>query len=116
MAGFALGAIALLWIASALTLILWPRYFRRLAKRHELAHEIADPERGAMLATFPAGLLVLAIGWGSVGQQTLPSGIALSLGGLLLAVGGLMALIYSALWASVISRAEVAIARSTLAG
>jgi tellurite resistance protein TehA-like permease len=101
------GAIAFLWITSALTVILWPRYFRRLAKRHELAHEIADPAHGAMLATFPAGLLVLAISWGTVGQQSIPSNIALVIGAILLVVGGLMAFIYSALWASVISRVEV---------
>ena len=49
MARFTVGAIALPWIAAALTAILWPRYFRRLAKRNELAHEIADPAHGAIL-------------------------------------------------------------------
>jgi len=105
------GAIALLWIASALTVILWPRYFRRLAKRNELAHEIADPAHGAMLATFPAGLLVLAIAWSGVGQESISSNIALTIGAILLVVGGLMGFIYSALWASVISRVKVPLAK-----
>jgi tellurite resistance protein TehA-like permease len=105
------GAIALLWLATATAVLLWPRYFRRLRKRNELAHEIADPAHGAMLATFPAGLLVLAIAWGSVGPETIPNNLALSIAGALLIVGGLAALIYSPLWASVISRVEVPLAK-----
>ena len=105
------GAIAVLWIASALTVALWPRYFRRLAAQNELAHEIADPAHGAMLATFPAGLLVLAIAWGSVGQETIPSNIALLIGSVLVTVGAVIAVLYSALWASVISRVEVPLAK-----
>lgn len=105
------GAIALLWLATAIAVLLWPRYFRRLRKRNELAREIADPAHGAMLATFPAGLLVLAIAWGSVGPETIPSNLALSIAGALLVVGGLAAVIYSPLWASVISRVEVPLAK-----
>ena len=101
------GAIVLLWVATAIAVLLWPRYFRRLKKRHELAHEIADPTSGAMLATFPAGILVLAIAWGGVGQQSVPNNIALSIGGILLILGALIALIYSPVWAAVISRVEV---------
>ena len=105
------GAITLLWLATAVAVLLWPRYFRRLRKKHELAHEIADPAHGAMLATFPAGLLVLAIAWGGVGPETIPSDYALSITVVLLVVGGLTALIYSPLWASVISRVEVPLAK-----
>lgn len=101
------GAIALLWVATAIAVVLWPRYFRRLSKNYQLEHEIADPASGAMLATFPAGLLVLAIAWGGVGQESVPSNIALSIAGVLLVVGAVAALIYSPLWAAVISRVEV---------
>lgn len=63
-----------------------------------------------MLATFPAGLLVLAIGWGTVGQQSIPSNIALSIAGILLLSGAAIALIYSPVWAAVISTVEVPVA------
>lgn len=105
------GAIALLWVATAIAVLLWPRYFRRLSKKYELAHEMADPAHGAMLATFPAGLLVLAIAWGGVGQETVPSNIALSIAGVLLVFGATTALIYSPVWAAVISRVEVPLAK-----
>jgi tellurite resistance protein TehA-like permease len=105
------GAIVLLWVATAIAVVLWPRYFRRLSKNYQLEHEMADPASGAMLATFPAGLLVLAIAWGGVGQESVPSNIALSVAGVLLVVGAVAALIYSALWASVISRVEVPLAK-----
>lgn len=101
------GAIVLLWLATMIAILLAPRYFRRLRQRNALSHEIADPAHGAMLATFPAGLLVLAIAWGSVGPETIPSSVALSITGVLLVVGGLTALVYSTVWASVISRVEV---------
>lgn len=108
---FLWGAMTMLWLATVLAVLLWPRYFRRLRKKNELAHEIADPTHGAMLATFPAGLLVLAIAWGNVGPETISSNYALRIAGVLLIVGGLTALIYSPLWASVISRVEVPLAK-----
>lgn len=108
---FLWGAMTMLWLATVLAVLLWPRYFRRLGKKNELAHEIADPTHGAMLATFPAGLLVLAIAWGNVGPETISSNYALRIAGVLLIVGGLTALIYSPLWASVISRVEVPLAK-----
>ena len=105
------GAIALLWVATAIAVLLWPRYFRRLSKNYQLEHEMADPAHGAMLATFPAGLLVLAIAWGGVGQEAVPSNIALIIAGVLLVIGATTALIYSSVWAAVISRVEVPLAK-----
>jgi tellurite resistance protein TehA-like permease len=108
---FLWGATIMLWLATALAVLLLPRYIRRLSMKKELAHEIADPTQGAMLATFPAGLLVLAIAWGNVGPETIPSNFALRIAGVLLVVGGLTTLIYSPLWASVISRVEVPLSK-----
>lgn len=101
------GAIIMLWVATSMAVLLWPRYFRRLQKKNELTLEIADPAQGAMLATFPAGLLVLAIAWGTVGQDSVPNNFALIIAGILLIVGTSIAVIYSSVWASVISRVEV---------
>ena len=101
------GALAFLVGATALAVLLWPRYFRRLSKNYKLAQEIANPTNGAMLATFPAGLLVLAIAWGGVGPELIPDNIAITISGALLVVGAITALVYSAVWASMISRVEV---------
>jgi len=104
-------SIGLLWGATLLAFALWPKYFRRLSQRSALADEIADPAHGAMLATFPAGVLVLANAWGNAGQVSIPSNIALIIGGVLAVIGAVIALGYSALWASVISRVEVPLAK-----
>ena len=104
-------AIALLWIASALAILLWPRYLRRLAQRDELHAEVSDPGHGAMLATLPAGLLVLAIGWGSIGPETLPETVALWIAGILVTMGAVITVVFSAYWVSVISRREVPLER-----
>lgn len=102
-------AIVLLWLASGLTVVLWPRYFRRLAVRDQLKHEVADPAHGAMLATFPAGLMVLSVGWGVIGPKTVPFSLAMWIAGILLVIGALFAVGYAALWASTLSRAELSL-------
>lgn len=104
-------AVVVLWVGSALAVILWPRYFRRLASRHQLRDEVSDPSHGAMLATVPAGLLVLAVAWGSVGPESVPEIVAMWVSGILTAVGTLIALVYSAFWAASISAREVPLAR-----
>ena len=104
-------AIVLLWIASLVAIVLWPRYLKRLRSRHELHEEVGDPNHGAMLATLPAGLLVLAIGWGSIGPKTLPTGVALWIAGILVILGALVSIGFSAYWASTISRREVGLER-----
>ena len=58
-------AAGALVLASLLAIVLLPRYARRFSDRAALATELADPAAGAMLATLPAGLLVLAAGVGS---------------------------------------------------
>jgi tellurite resistance protein TehA-like permease len=56
-------------MATVLAVVLLPRYLRRFRDRVALVSEIGDPAHGAMLATLPAGLLILATAWGRVGWQ-----------------------------------------------
>lgn len=104
-------AVGMLWLGTVLAVVLWPRYFRRLLQRHELREEIADPSHGAMLATLPAGILVLAVGWGSVGPATLPEELAMWVAAVLVAIGTVMAMGYSAYWATSINAREVGLER-----
>lgn len=92
-------AVGFLLSASAIALWLLPRYVRRLLAPHELAAEIADPERGPLLATFPAGVLLLAGGWGLVGPHLVPTGAALAVDAVLLTVGTVVALAVGVAWA-----------------
>lgn len=101
---------ALLLLASALAIGLAPRYVRRLRQPKALADELADPAHGAMLATFPAGLLVLAICWGSIGPIIVPRPIALWTDGALLLLGVLIALPVSIAWATATARSGTALA------
>lgn len=100
-------AFVLTVLASVLALVLWPRYIRRLGKRDELRHELADPGHGAMLATFPAGFLVLAVAWARIGPEFLPLTAALTIDVVLVSVGGVSALVLSAVWATSIARSGV---------
>jgi len=93
--------------ASLAALLLWPRYLRRLTDRGALAAELADPAHGAMLATFPAGLLVLAAGWGRVGPVLIGDTAALIVDAILVTIGAVIALVLSAWWATSIGRAGV---------
>jgi C4-dicarboxylate transporter/malic acid transport protein len=99
---FAVGALL---AASVLAVVLLPRYTRRLGDRIRLAEELADPARGALLATLPAGLLVLAAAWGRVGPTLVPAGAALAVDGLLLVVGTGLAVAVGVGWSTAILRA-----------
>lgn len=100
-------AVVALLVASAAALVLWPRYLRRLADRGELTAELSDPAHGAMLATFPAGLLVLAVGWGRVGPDIIQTTAAVIVDIVLVVVGALIATVLSAWWATSIGRSGV---------
>lgn len=100
-------AVTALLAASAAALVLWPRYLRRLADRGELTAELSDPAHGAMLATFPAGLLVLAVGWGRVGPEIIPTSVAVTVDIVLVVVGAVIATVLSAWWATSIGRSGV---------
>ena len=98
-------AAGALVLASLLAIVLLPRYARRFSDRAALATELADPAAGAMLATLPAGLLVLAAGWGRVGPTMVPTGVALWVDGILLVIGAFLAVVMGTMWAAAIMRA-----------
>jgi tellurite resistance protein TehA-like permease len=96
---------AFLVVASALAVVLLPRYLSRLGDRAHLAAEVADPAHGAMLATLPAGLLVLATGWGRVGPGLVGQTAALWVDAVLLVAGTIIALGLGFAWSAAIMRA-----------
>lgn len=89
-------AQAFLVLASVLAVVLLPRYVRRFRDRAALTVEIGDPAHGAMLATLPAGLLVLATAWGRLGWE--PVGIWVAV--VLLVIGAGMALALGLVWST----------------
>ena len=109
-APFVVIANALLLVASVLALALMPRYVTRPRDRAALAHELSDPAHGAMLATFPAGLLVLAVAWARVGSEWLGSAVGLLVSAILVIAGALIAVILSVVWASAQGRGDVDLA------
>ncbi len=102
-------AVAALWLATLYAVLLSPRYLGRLRRRAGLAGEIADPARGPMLATFPAGILVLALAWGRVGGMTVPATAASAIAIALLAIGVLGALAYGIAWTAILLRSTIAV-------
>jgi len=96
-------AVALLLLATALALVLWPRYGRRLASRGDLVAELGDPGHGAMLATLPAGLLVLAVAWAKVGPEIIPLSVAIWIDIVLATIGVLLATALGITWANAIA-------------
>lgn len=90
----------LLALASVLGVALLPLYLGRIRDRAALAREIADPAQGAMLATFPAGILVLASAWANLGSAWPGAGAGLAIGAVLVAIGAALATALSVVWAS----------------
>ena len=95
--------VAFLLLATTLAVLLWPRYAARLRDRAALAAELGDPGHGAMLATLPAGLLVLAVAWGRVGPEFLPTTVAVWIDIVLLVVGTVIAVAMGVAWAGAIA-------------
>lgn len=96
-------AVSFLVIASLMAILLWPRYARRLADRGALAAELGDPGHGAMLATLPAGMLVLAVAWGRVGPEIIPTAAAVWVDIVLMVIGGAIAVALGIAWAGAIA-------------
>ena len=96
-------AVAFLLLASLLAILLWPRYGRRLVRRSELMHELGDPGHGSMLATLPAGFLVLAVAWARVGPEFLPVTAAVWVDIVLAGIGVVLALGLGIAWAHAIA-------------
>jgi len=93
-------AAVVLLVATGLAAVLAPRYARRLGDRAALGREIAHPAHGAMLATVPAGLLVLAVAWGRIGPTVLPVSTSLWINGVLLVMGVVVALPLGLAWSA----------------
>lgn len=97
-------AAAFVLLASALAVVLAPRYLRRLvpAGRQQLHRELREPAAGALLGTAPGGLLVLAVAWPRVLGE--PWGdAAYVFGGALLVLGAVLALAVGVAWAVAIA-------------
>lgn len=104
-------AIGMLWLSTILSCVLIPRYFRRLSGNHELRQEIIDPNSGAMLATLPAGVLVLAIGWGSIGPEPFPESVTVAIAAVLVGIGAAMTVAYSVAWVLGMSTSHMSLDR-----
>jgi tellurite resistance protein TehA-like permease len=100
-------ANGLLVLATVLTLGLAPLYLVRARNREALAAEIANPAQGAMLATFPGGILVYAAAWGTVGVEWLGAGLALTVCAILLVIGAGLAIALGVAWASLQTGAQM---------
>ena len=94
-------------LASLLGVILLPRYLKRFRDRLALMKEIANPTAGPMLATLPAGLLVLSAAWGRVGPELVSTGLSLWIAGVLLALGAMLVIAFSLTWALAIMQSDI---------
>lgn len=97
-------AFVMLIVASVLAVVLLPRYVRRAGSTSDLVGELSDPGHGAMLATLPAGLLVLATAWGRIGPEHIASGIALWVSAVLLVIGAVIATTLGIAWSTLMLR------------
>jgi C4-dicarboxylate transporter/malic acid transport protein len=93
-------AVTFLLITTGIAVLLIPRYARRLRAGGGLHSELANPAQGAMLATLPAGLILLSDAWGNIGPELVPSGLALWIDGVLLVVGALLVIALGLAWAT----------------
>lgn len=98
-----IAAVGFLLLATMLGIVLTPRYVRRAVRPQALRTELGDPGHGAMLATFPAGILLLAVGWGRVGPQFVPTDVALGIAAILAVLGIVVALAVGVAWAGAIA-------------
>jgi C4-dicarboxylate transporter/malic acid transport protein len=99
-------AVVTLALASITAVMLLPRYVRRLGDRPGLSKELANPAHGSMLATLPAGILVLATGWGRIGPTILPSTTSLWIDAVLLLLGAAIAVILGLAWSATMMQAS----------
>jgi len=94
-------------LTSFLGVWLLPRYLRRLRDRLALMTELANPTAGPMLATLPAGLLVLACAWGRIGPELVPNGVSLWITTTLLVVGTVGVIAFTMVWTVTIMRSPM---------
>ena len=103
-------AVALLLITTVLAIVLAPRYARPMM-RSGAAHDLLDdPDTGSMLATVPAGILLLAAAWGTVGPLVIPEGAALTIDAVFTVIGAILALWVGMMWATSTGRGSKGLA------
>jgi C4-dicarboxylate transporter/malic acid transport protein len=103
-------AVTLLLMTTLLAVVLGPRYFRRLRTPGFARDQLGDPDTGSMLATVPAGLLLLGGAWGTVGPLIIPVGAALTIDAALTVVGAVLALWVGMMWATSTGRGSKGLA------
>jgi C4-dicarboxylate transporter/malic acid transport protein len=95
--------VAMVSLAAVLGVVVGIPYVGRWVRYREAARrDFANPLLGALYATFPAGLLVLAVGIATVAPSVLPVGTALTVVGVLAAAGTLLAMVVSVAFAVVL--------------
>lgn len=97
-------AIALLLIATAVAFMLAPRYVPNLLRPKQARADLGEPNAGALLATIPAGILLLASAWGTVGPSVIPAAAALATNAVLAVIGALLALWVGMMWNTSVGR------------
>jgi len=103
---FTVLANTFLVLATLLAIALMPLYVQRLRRDRHLAEEVADPGAGALLATFPGGLLVFSATWAVVGAAWLGDSFALTLSAIVAVLGAALAVILSVSWAASMTSAS----------
>jgi tellurite resistance protein TehA-like permease len=103
-------AFALLLTTTALALVLAPRYARTMMRSGAARSRLGDPDTGSMLATVPAGILLLAGAWGTVGPIAIPAGAALTIDAVLAVFGAVLALWVGMLWSTSTGRGSKGLA------
>jgi C4-dicarboxylate transporter/malic acid transport protein len=92
--------VAMVALAALLAVVLGIPYVGRWLRHRDAARrDFANPMLGALYATFPAGLLVLAVGVATVGPSVVPGDVTLTLVGVLAAAGIILAMIVSVAFA-----------------
>lgn len=86
----------LLLLTTALAVLLLPRYASRIRDVRG-SGQLASQE-GALLATLPAGMVVLASAWGTVGPVVVPTSVSLAVAAVLCVIGIAVVVCFGQLW------------------
>ncbi len=103
-------AVALLLTTTVLALVLAPRYTRTMVRPGAARTMLGNPDTGSMLATVPAGILLLAAAWGTIGPVAVPVGAALTIDAVLAVVGTVLALWLGMMWSTSTGRGSKGLA------
>ena len=92
--------VAMVALSALLAVVLGIPYVARWLRHRDAARrDFANPMLGALYATFPAGLLVLAVGVATVGSSVMPADGVLALVAVLAVVGIILAVVVSVAFA-----------------